>query len=614
MLYAKVVLGISVEGPFDYSVPAGLEKVIRVGSRVKVTLRTQRCIGYVVGLSRKTYIKKVKPLLSVIDEEPILDADLLKLTRELADYYCCSWGEAIETAIPQALRSGKALSFKVQGAQAAQGGERKDISLIHGQDAERRWDFYIEAIKEALLIKKQVIVLLPDIEKVYRAKELISSRIGITPAVFFRKEAHELEEWVKAKEGRTEVILGTRSAIFAPFNNAGLVIVDDEDDFVYKQDQVPHYHAREAAFMRCRLDKAGLMLGSHTPSLESFLLAEEGKINYVFIPRQAPFPQVTISDSKYISRLERKKSPSLSRYLQDAISGALNEKGKILLFLNRKGFATFAHCSSCGALFKCPRCNINLVYHFKEASLNCHYCNYSTPAPKVCPECNSGYIKYSGAGMEKVESELALIFPQARVKVVDDKSTLKLDEADIFIATESILGENISFDLVAALAIDNSLNRVDLRAAERTFRLLNGLARLAKSKMLIQTRIPHHHAFLALSEKDPNIFYAQELKQRKQLHFPPYAHMGLVKIRGRKESSVKESSSNLFERLKERNKGSQVKILGLRPADPAKLRGNFYWQILLSARSAEKITGFLKINLKDFRHSGIIVTVDIDPL
>jgi primosomal protein N' (replication factor Y) len=235
------------------------------------------------------------------------------------------------------------------------------------------------------------------------------------------------------------------------------------------------------------------------------------------------------------------------------------------------------------------------------------------PLPKLCPECNSGYIKYSGTGTEKVESELSRIFPQARIKVLD-ASQINPEDADIFVATESILGAKYNFDLVVTLFIDNSLNRIDFRASEKTFRLLSGLLALTKEKLLIQTGIPKHHVFTSLAEKDINSFYTQELQQRKQLHFPPYSHLALVKMRGSKESQVKDSSNALFKRLNDRNKGGGVKIISLNAAQPAKLRGNFYWQILLRSTSAQKISKFLKINLKDFRHSGIIVTVDIDPL
>ncbi|MEI6631440.1 MAG: primosomal protein N' [bacterium] len=614
MLYAKVVLGLSVEGPFDYIVPQSLLK-IQPGSRVRISFGTRKLIGYVVGLTPKTKIKKLKPILGPIDERPILDKNMLSLTKELSEYYCCSWGEAIETALPQALRKGKALPVINYPAVQEKGNGPFQTILIHDQDGGRRWDYYIEAIKEVLSRKKSAIVILPNIEAVSAAEEIIKSRLQCSLLTLHRKQVHELEAWADIKAGKVDLALGTRSSVFAPFPNLGLVIIDEEEDFVYKQDQVPHYHAREVAFMRVKREKANLILGSSTPSLESISLAREGKISYLFMPRDSAFAEVKITDSRRLESFERKKSAGLSRHLQDDILQGLNSKSKILIFLNRKGFATFASCNSCGATLKCPRCNINLVYHFKESNLGCHYCNFKIPPPESCPECNRGYIKYSGAGIEKVESELSRIFPQARIKLLNDKSgNENLKETDIFIATESILGSKYKFDIAVALSIDNSLNRVDLRASEKAFRLLYGLLSLAKERLLIQTSLPGHHVFTSLAQKDTNIFYTEELKQRKQLSFPPYAHLGLAKIRGKKESRVKDIASALFKHLRGRNKGKGVKVISLNAAQPAQLRGNFYWQILLRSGSPQKISKFLKINLKDFRHSGIIITVDIDPL
>jgi primosomal protein N' (replication factor Y) len=234
--------------------------------------------------------------------------------------------------------------------------------------------------------------------------------------------------------------------------------------------------------------------------------------------------------------------------------------------------------------------------------------------PKICPHCNSGYIKFSGLGTEKVESELCRIFPQARIRRTDEKRPFDINDVDILISTQSIFRtQGYKFNLVGVLAIDNSLNRVDLRASEKTFALLIGLLVLAKEKLVIQTRLPQHHIFEALIKRDLNIFYNKELKQRKQLKFSPYVHMVSVKLRAKKEDMVEEAARRLFERLKERNKDKAIKFLSVNPAQPRKLRGNFYWDVLIISRDIKKVNRFLKINLKDFAHSGIIVTVDVDP-
>jgi len=236
--------------------------------------------------------------------------------------------------------------------------------------------------------------------------------------------------------------------------------------------------------------------------------------------------------------------------------------------------------------------------------------------PQLCPSCNAGYIKYSGLGTEKIESELARLFPQANIKRQDEpESPGDFKDADIFVSSQRIIKEpDLKFDLIVAMAIDNYLNRVDFRAAEKTFGVLTGLLGLTSGKLVVETYLTTHHCFRALESKDAVIFYDEELKHRKELNFPPYRHLGLVKLRGKNMPKVMEVSELLFKELGKKNKGKGIKLISLNPAGHPKLRSNFYWQILLSSVSPKRLSGFLKINLKDFRHSGIIVTVDIDPI
>ncbi len=604
MLYAKIVLGIPVEGPFDYIVPVEFSKRIKVGIRVRVDFRAKESVGYVVGFSQKSRIKNIKPILGILDETPILDKNMLLLTKELSQYYCCSWGEAIETAIPEALRKGRKIPNIIETRQV-RAKVNSEAILVHDLDGRARWDIYLNSIKETLDNNKSTIVMLADINSVFAARDIIIKRLGVEPVLLYRKQPKEISQWLKIKKEKGGVVVGTRSSIFAPLNNLGLVIINEEQDRVYKQDQVPHYHARVVAFMRTKLENAKLILGSSSPSLESFYLAKRLKIKYIFIPRSKDFPEIKIIDTREI----------LSKYLKDALATNLNSKGTTLLFLNRKGFATLASCLTCGTVLRCPRCNVNLVYHFKNNILNCHYCNFRISPPTICPNCNSGYIKYSGIGTEKIESELSRIFAQARIKRLDEEKHTNINEADIFISTKSIIKElDYHFGLIGVLAIDNSLNRIDFRAAEKTAELLIGLLGLAEKKIIIQTQLGYHQIFRALQDKNINRFYEEELKQRKELEFPPYTHLGLVKLRGLKETRVKEISEKLFNRLKRYAKGKGIKVVSVNPAQPKRLRGSFYWQILVKSSNPKKMAKFLKIHLKNFWHSGIIVTVDIDPV
>jgi primosomal protein N' (replication factor Y) len=377
---------------------------------------------------------------------------------------------------------------------------------------------------------------------------------------------------------------------------------------------VPHYHAREAAFMRCRLEKTGLILGSRSPSLEMYYLVKQGVISCECLPRQTSFPEIKIADMRHIPLFERRKRSVFSRYLLDSILSTLQAGGKTLLFLNRKGFATAASCATCGHVLKCVRCNSNLVYHYRNKELHCPYCTFSMQAPKLCPACNSGYIKFSGLGTEKIESELALQVPQARIRRPLEHEPLTVKDADIVVASEgSIRSAEMKFDLIGVLSIDNSLNRTDFRASERAFFLLAELLRLSDKRIIIQTRLPRHICFTSLQEKDADAFYTEELKQRKQLRLPPFSHIIHVKLRGAQEEKVKAAAQELFELLlANRKKG--IRVISVNPGQPSKLRGNYYWQVLLGAAEAKKISGFLKPQLKNFKHSGIIVTVDVDPI
>ncbi|MDP3731784.1 MAG: primosomal protein N' [Candidatus Omnitrophota bacterium] len=616
MLYAKVVLGLPVEGPFDYSVPAHLHKRIKEGVRVWIQFRDRRKLGYVLKLTSESSIEHVKPILEIIDDSPVLDKNMLLLTMELSDYYGCSWGEAIETALPEGLRKGKKIANNIEERKALKHKYNKEAILIHDLNRGARWDIYLKSIKETLDNNKSALILLPDIASVLKVKEIITANLGISPALLYRKQHRELEEWVKIKKGGADIVIGTRSAIFAPVSCLGLVIIDEEQNTVYKQDQVPHYHAREVAFMRIAIEKAKLILGSTSPSLESFYLAKRGKIKYTLLPRIRDYPQIKIIDMRQEQRYLKQGNIILSKYLQDSIIQAIDAKSKILLFLNRRGFATFASCRNCGVILKCPRCNINLVYHFKENELNCRYCNFKMDAPRICPNCNSAYIRYLGVGTEKIESELSRIFPQAKISRVDSPQDADLMSADIFISTASIIKRtDYNFGLIGILSIDNSLNRIDLRSTEKTFGLLVGLLALTDKKVVIQTGLPKHYSLQAIENKDINMFYDEELRQRKQLSFPPYRHLCLVKLRGKKENSVKEASIVLFEKLgKYAETNKLVKVISVNPGQPGKLRGNFYWQILIKSGSPLKIVKFLKLHLKNFRHSGIIVTIDVDPL
>ncbi len=614
MLYAKIVLALPVEGPFDYQVPSEEENKASPGARAWVNFRGKKEMGYIVGTSTHTDILRIKPLIKIIDSDPVLDSRMLKLSKMVADYYCCCWGEAIAASLPKFLRIGKPVGVLAEFNELAEKYPPRGL-LLEDLDGLARWDVYCREIKGVLAEGKTVLVLVSDKSMVLKAKHWIAEKTGWELETIFHRQPDELQEWLDIKNGQVKIVVGPRSSVFVPLVNLGLIIVDEESDSVYKQEQVPHYHSRQVALMRSDLEKAKIILCASAVSLESIHLAKQNKIELQTIKRQQPYPEVKVIDMKNLPLLNKKKNIILSRFLQDAMTSVLAGSGKILLFLNRKGFATSAVCSTCAEILKCPRCNINLVYFFDQNVLRCHYCNYKIVSPKICPQCNSGYIKFSGAGTEKIESELSRIFPQARIKRIDTGEIPVKDSADIFIATQGIIRQaDFRFELTAVLAIDNSLNHVDFRSSEKVFAVLLGLLALTDKKMFIQTSLTGQYCFQAIENNDVNIFYDAELSSRKEIKFPPWRNFCQVKLRGKIEKTVAIAAEELFQVFSENEIAKAIKIISLNPGQPPKLRGNYYWVILLSTNNVLTLNNFLKKNLRNFRHSGIIVTVDVDPV
>jgi len=615
MLYAHIVLGLPVAGPFDYEVPAALTGKIKIGSRVLVSFGPRaRVVGFVVSFSGISSIRNLKPILDVLDDVPVLDRSMLELTKEAAQYYCCSWGEMIETSLPVILRENKrVLLSAVCADEKIMSGQPENI-LLHDPESRKRWEIYKEYIRACLGKKKSIIALFQDVSAVLKARRIFEAEFGPVVSSVYRKQQDEFVEWKRIKEGQARIAAGTRSAVFSPCVNLGLIIVDEESDSAYKQEQSPHYNARDIALMRARYEGASLIASASHPSTEIYQMVQEKKFKYVRVPKEKRFPDVKIFNMSNTPFADRKKKPVLSNYLQDKIAAALKKAGKVLIFLNRKGFATSAVCFHCGKVLQCERCHSNLIYHYYDKILTCRYCNFRIQPPKICPDCNSGYIKFSGIGTEKMESEIARSFPQARITRVESGTGIDLEKADVFVSTEIIIRETgVLFDLIGVLSIDNTLNRVDFRAGEKTFALLYGLANLTEKEVIVQTYLPNHYCFQALKNNSPESFFAEELTQRQQLKLPPFLHAVLVKARGRNDEKTRALCEKIFTSLASRKK-TNIHVISMNRGQPTKLRGNYYWQVLVTAVDPVKASAFLKTELKNFSHSGIIITVDVDPI
>lgn len=649
---AKILVGLPLEGPFDYRIPAKVARDIQIGCRVWVQFGFRKLVGYVVGFSSSSKFKKVKPVISLIDCQPVLGTDMLKLTKDFAEYYCCTWSEAIEASLPEGLRKGRAVSALIKDIETAPNKNQFSGIIIHDFFQYKYWDLIIERIKDVLKENRNILFLVPDAATLKNREELIRKSFPVNPVrnkfsngadggfkppsvlsgndhrfksvafsngvnitVLERKKGvkAQLEEWQKIKNGQADIVLGTRSAIFAPLTNLGLIIVEDEDNSAYKQEQGPFYHAREVAIMRSRQERIQLILTSQTPSLEAMHLIKSLKFKLIKLEPETALSKTQIVD---LSRYHRKKDRAaiFSLPLLDSLQQAVNKDEKVILFINRKGFSTFLHCKKCGFSLKCPRCNVGLTFHYDQHKLVCRYCQYKTEPIELCPQCNSDYIRYFGMGTERIESEVHRLFPQKKILRLDSEKKIRPDNFDILIATQMIFKspESIRADLVAALQIDTALNRLDFRAAEKTFSFLVRLLKTAKQRFIIQTHNAEHYAIQAARQADFASFYKQEMKFRRSLGFPPFCHFVSVGLRGRSEDRVK-AIAILFAESLMKYKPKAVFIFESQPDIPAKLRGNYRWHILLKGKNIKAINQLIRKGIKKIKKkSGIIISVNVD--
>lgn len=636
-MIAKVVFPLPIDNPLDYCVPKDLEKDIVKWSRVKAPFRNSQLLGYVTGFLKSSRIKKLKSIISLLDSRPILGEDFVQLASYIAENYFCSFGEALDLMLPAFIRQGRKLESvspntsgqasityprMLRDRQVSSKKEKGEVLLLR-DTVNRRWQVFEEKIKAAINEGRGIIILCPEINSCLALKQLIEGKVKKEAVLLHSSNSgkQELENWVKVKNSDINIVVGTSIAVFAPVTNLGLIIIDEEDNPVYKQEQSPFYNAKDIARFRAEQSQADLILASLAPSLESYYSVE--KRGYKLIepePEEKAGVFVQIVDLSEERYKQKRGSIILSNILERNISEAVNNKKKTMLFLNRVGFATYAKCAGCGFIIKCGRCSRSLVFAYDRNELICRSCSFRSAVPEICPRCSTSYIKYLGLGTEKLESEAHRLFPSARILRYDRlKHDIDLDKEqfDVLIATQIILKDldklkNI--DLLGIVSLDASLNRLDFRAAEKTFQVMSRLLSVAKEKAIIQTAMPEHYLIKPLIHNDYTLFYKEELSQRKELRFPPFSFLLLVTLRGRLQEKVGLASEDLFNYLNDNNKDKKIEIYNPALAFPLKLRDNFRYNILLKSGSKKALIRFANKYVKDFKKSGIIITIDIDPL
>ncbi|NQS75358.1 MAG: primosomal protein N' [Peptococcaceae bacterium] len=482
---------------------------------------------------------------------------------------------------------------------------RFGVFLLYGVTGSGKTEVYLSAIASALAMGRQAVAMVPEISLTPQMIALFRARFGSRVAVLHSglSGRERYKEWCRVKEGRAPVVLGTRSAVFAPLPVPGLFILDEEHEPSYKQDARLRYHAREVAIKRAHLADAAVILGSATPSLESWFRAScDGRYKLLRLPHRInkkPLPQVSVIDIR--KEIKDGNQGIFSRRLITAISDQLKKGRQTILFLNRRGYANFLMCRECGHVIKCDHCDISLTYH-QGGVLRCHYCNYSVGLPAICPYCGSRYIYPFGAGTQKVEKEVAQLFPTARILRMDSDTTahkgahekiinaFRQGKADILIGTQMIAkGLDLpAVTLVGVINADTSLFMPDFRAAERTFQLLTQVAgRTGRGQLpgevLIQTYNPGHYSIAAAARHDVEGFYRVELPLRKSMHYPPFSYLARLLFTHADEAEISKGTILAKETLDKILVGYDnfIEILGPAPAPLSRIRGHFRRQIVI---------------------------------
>jgi len=608
---AKVVVGLPVEGPFDYRIPEGLS--VREGGRVWVSFLNSRRVGYVVGLCSKSRFARLKNILAVLDNEPVLSPAVLEQTRRFAQYYGCSWGEAIETALPVSLRRKTREKFEIRGSMPKNLSEQGQTLLCHDPDGQGAWPYIVHRVKEKLDQGLGVIVLVPEASLFKKAKTELARNIDAKMIACLDKRLtskKELAEWLKIKNGECRVALGTRSAVFAPVPNLGLIVVSDEDNSSYKQDQSPFYYVRHVANIRQDLEKADILYSASVPTAE-LMFAVQKKKAQIHVCADEKLAKVQLID---MTNYKPQMNLPVSFPLRNQMERLLAEQKRSLLLINRRGFSDVTRCNKCGMIVRCERCKVSMAYLFSKKMLVCHRCDQEQPLPERCPQCSSPYLRSFGTGVEKIASELARIFPQANIRTFDRETKGVPSKADIIVATSAVLRivDELDVDMAAVLDLDAQLNRADFRSAQRAFSLLVKLRQCANEQVVVQTLSRDTYCLKAASTMDFKAFYRQELGFRKDAGFPPFGHLVSVVLRGPDEQMVFEKAKALHERLCANV--TKAEVMDPQPDITPKLRGKYRMSIMLKSRSVVPLLKGVRQALKGFRKKkDLIVTVNIDP-
>lgn len=634
------------EGVFTYSWQGELQ----TGQLVCVSLKNKTSNGIIIKKISKPEFN-TKEISKILTDEPVISTNLLELAFWISEYYASSLSAVLKIIIPAGISKKRRPTNKVEhnfkkSEPLKLTSEQKQIykeilkelntkpHLIFGVTGSGKTEIYLQLIEKMLLDGKDSIVLVPEIALTPQTYERFESRFPGQVALFHSnmKETEKFDNWKKILDGEKRVIIGPRSALFSPFKNLGLIIIDEEHDGSYKQDKTPRYHATAVAKKLAKISNAGLVLGSATPKIETYFEAKNDEIFLHTLSNrivQTSMPETKIVDMRNEFKLGNYSI--FSEKLQREIRTCLDKKKQIILFLNRRGMSTFVSCRDCGYVESCPNCDIPLTFHYNDLSLTCHHCDFKKKPETICPDCKSLAIKFFGSGTQKVELEIAKLFGKdVKVARFDRDTTAKTGateetfekfkngEIDILIGTQMIAkGWDIpDVHLVGVISADTMLNFPDYTSSEKTFDILAQVAGRTgrgddRGKVIFQTYNPDAVAIRSAAKHDYVEFYENEIKNRKELSYPPFANLIKLLYNNVVQNKAKEEADRVYDELTN-SISNTVEIIGPSPAFIPKMNNKYYYQIILKIDKNESlnITKVIETIKKITKSTW---TIDIDP-
>jgi primosomal protein N' (replication factor Y) len=737
-LFAEIVFDRPLDHAYTYAVPESLRSAIAIGRRVEAPFgRGDRStIGYCVGLHQVAPSRAVKNIVIVLDSEALVNDTLLRLTRWMADYYLCGWGQVLHAVVPAGARENSGLReavfieavpeaespdpmpeltikqtaawnqlrradaplelrhlarlancgtgpvaalvekklarvsrqkverFRLELPDAAEPAPTITLNadqlrvwapieqavrnggfhafLLHGVTGSGKTEIYLRAIEEVIRQGKEAIVLVPEISLTPQTIERFRGRCGEVAVLHSHLgDAERGGYWRRVAAGQVQVVVGARSAVFAPARKLGLIVIDEEHESSFKQDSTPRYHGRDVAVMRARLENIPVLMGSATPSLESWHNTQKQQYTLLSLPNRVldrPLPQVNLIDLRHDG--PRNPREALSPTLEQAMRGALVASGQVMLLLNRRGYSTHVHCPACGFVATCKNCDLAMTFHRQRTALVCHYCAHEQAPYQRCPMCQQSAIRYQGLGTEKLQSEVESKFPKYVVQRMDSDSMQRpgshrrvLDafrdgQIQILLGTQMI-AKGLDFPnvtLVGVVNADVGLHIPDFRAAERTFQLLAQVAgRTGRGprggRVLVQTFTPEHPAIALATTHDYITFSRQELEHRHAHNYPPYQRLARLIVRSLNQDAAEKFTNemaNAFQyalrKLAAQPNTAPVRLLGPAEAPVFRLSNFFRYHFQLQSASAATLHQVLREVLATVRPPhGVEFQLDVDP-